>query len=180
MAMRWRSYGLVGVLGLVAAALPIGGAALIAATPAGAVTCDIYAAGTSSVPTSVTASPTPIAPSGSLGAGSAVTITMPVTVTVTDSAGNCLSGAPLYVYFTGPGSAYPGTAAKCATTSVSLTPNWTRCTSDPSGTVTVLYQTPSTLPNGGSSYAKGQARKPALRREGAHHREVWRGAGASR
>ena len=157
MVMRWRSYGLVGVAGLVAAVLPVGGTAFVDVTPAGAVSCDTYAAGTSTVPTAVTASPAPIAPSGSLAASSTVTVTM----TATDSAGHCVSGAPIYLSFTGPGSADTDIADKCDTVSLSLTANWTQCATDGSGQVTVVYETPSTLPNGGTSNLEATTQPPA-------------------
>ena len=149
--MRWRSWRVAGGLILLAVVLPVGGTALVVAgTAAGAVTCDGYAAGTTSVPSGVTVSPMPIAPAGSLAAGA----TVPVTFTVTDSAGNCVSGGPTWLFFSGPGTADPATSDRCLNTAATLTANWTQCTTDGSGTITVTYGTVSPAavwPNGGTS-----------------------------
>jgi hypothetical protein len=147
--MSWRRSRLFLVGSLLLVGMPAMGSSLVAAAPAvAATTCDAYVAGTSTAPTSVSESPSPIALSGSLAPGSTVT----VTAAVTDAAGNCVSGAPVELLFTGSGSAFPDTAADCPVNStLSLTPNWTKCWTDGSGNVTIVFQTPSTLPNGGSS-----------------------------
>ena len=159
--MRRRSLSLVGALGMLLPALPLGAVTLTAASPVAAATCDSYAVGTASAPTSVSASPTPIAPSGSLAAGSSAK----VTITAMDSAGNCVSNAPVELQFSGPGSAVPGTpgtSSYCANTAATLTPNWTRCTTDASGTVTVTYETPPKLPNGGTSVLEASTQVTAV------------------
>ena len=128
------------------------GTSTLASSAAGATTCDAYAGGTTAAASLVTVSRVPIAADGTLGAGASVGVAF----TAIDAAGNCVSGAPIFVRFTGPGSAYPGTVARCPVGGTgSLTSNWAACTTDASGVVPVLYVTPTPLPNGGTSQLEG-------------------------
>jgi hypothetical protein len=108
-----------------------------------------YDGTSSTVPVTVSVSPVPIAPAGSLRPAQSVN----VTANGYDSSGACVSGGPIYLYFNGPGSATPGTTAKCTplTSNGSLGPNESACNTDSNGTVTVVFTTPNPLPLGTSS-----------------------------
>jgi hypothetical protein len=77
------------------------------AGPAGAATCVAYDQTSATTPVTVSATPSPIAPAGSLAAGQSVV----VTVTGYDASGSCASGGPVWLYFDGPGTAVPEVAA---------------------------------------------------------------------
>jgi hypothetical protein len=146
------------LLALGAASFVVAGmTAAVGNSVAGAASCDAYAGDTLTSPTAVTVSPVPIASPGSLPAGGSANLR----VVATDAAGNCLSGAPIYLYFKGYGSAYPGTVARCPVGGTgSLTPNWAQCTTDTTGTVPVVYLAASPLPNGGSAELLASAGPP--------------------
>ncbi|HET9692693.1 MAG TPA: PKD domain-containing protein [Acidimicrobiales bacterium] len=131
------------------------GAAVTAgpATPAGASTCVAYDQTSATTPVTVSATPTPIAPAGSLAAGQSVV----VTVTGYDSSGSCVSGGPVWLYFDGPGTAVPpvspaaGSGCSSLESNGSLGPNYSPCYTDANGEVLVTFTTPTPLPTGTES-----------------------------
>lgn len=129
--------------------LPSGSFPVAGASTAGTSSCVGYDQTSQTVPVTVSASPNPIAPAGSLAAGQSTT----VTVTAYDSAGACVAGGPVSLYFDGPGTAAPETAAACSglDPNGSLGPNYSPCSTDANGQVLVVFTTPTPLPTGTSS-----------------------------
>ncbi|HVB10233.1 MAG TPA: S-layer homology domain-containing protein [Bacillota bacterium] len=90
---------------------------------------------------SITASPNPMGPAGSLLSGQSI----PVTLTVRNAAGGVLPNAQVYVQFQ---AATGGGTATVGTTALSTAPQ--AFTTDAGGQLTVTYKVPSNLPQSGT------------------------------
>ena len=95
----------------------------------------------------------PIAATGSLAPGTGA----PATVTVDNSAGVCVAGATVYLYFSGTAGG-GASAASDSCPGGRLTPNWLACVTNGQGDIALWYTTPATLPNGGTDTVEAALR----------------------
>ena len=129
-----------------------------ASAQASAAACVQYDGTSQTTPVSTGANPVPLATAGSLVAGQSAQATF----TAYDSSGACVANGPIELLMGGPGTADPGTSAKCSPLlqNGSLGGNQTTCTTDSNGAVTVVFTTPTPLPSDRSasieSYGPGR------------------------
>ena len=102
-------------------------------------------------------SPSPIAPTATLGANQTVN----VTITAKNVGGSGVNGAVVYLAITGLNGAAAGSAAVTQCGDVrALTATPVACTADTAGVVTVAYKTPSVVPAAGADTIRATSQDP--------------------